>query len=191
MQYPKKPNIVSVSWGDHLIFGEGDGRLETVSALGRQMQNWKTELGAGIVHWRCTRNRISGKYFQGRGYRHFYRSRTRAIQWDDLKEVTRLARDLDMKVFLCVTLFDEGWPLLPKKVRDISYHNNMHCQHVTSDYQPVFQGSNTRLYLARQWQPRSAEEEKTLLANPCVAGLVFSSFRHDNPGPVRRNDWNV
>ena len=57
MQVSKTPNIVSVSWGDHLIFGEGDGRLETLDALHRRMQNWKTELGAGILHWRCTRNR--------------------------------------------------------------------------------------------------------------------------------------
>jgi hypothetical protein len=392
MQKSKTPNIVSVSWGDHLIFGEGDGRLETVPALRRRIQNWKSDLGAGIVHWRCTRNRISGKYFQGRGYRHFYRSRTRAIQWDDLHEVSRLAHDFDMKIFLYVTLFDEGWPLLPKNVRQVSYHNKMHCQHVTwqsdfsrhhpqyamldrirnrrqwgvlclaypevrrhfirryqrllaagsfdglflclrsqsrpadfadqfgfnqpvrddflkrygkdiwqedfeiadwrhllgeyltiflvdlknslkdsrtrlavgvprgqilgppfgnttlqwktwveqeivdhlvidqnssncpsmwhdlwpmhrgygyrqnyldgfnmkplqedltSDYQPVFQSSNTRLYLARQWQPRSPTEEKSLQEHPGVAGLVFSSFRHDNPGPVQRNDWTL
>ena len=62
MQKSKPANIVSVSWGDHLIFGEGDGRLETVPALRRRMQIWKTDLGAGIIHWRCTRNRIRGKY---------------------------------------------------------------------------------------------------------------------------------
>ena len=392
MQVSKTPNIVSVSWGDHLIFGEGDGRLETLDALHRRMQNWKTELGAGILHWRCTRNRINGKYFQGRGHRHFYRTRTRAIQWDDFNEVPRLAHDLGLKAFLYVALFDEGWPLFPKKVREVSYHNKMHCQHVTwqsdfsrhharyamvdrsqgtrqwgvlclgypevrqhfiqryqrllagrdfdglfvclrsqsrpadfadqfgfnqpvrddylmrygrdiwkedfdleswrdllgeyltvfltdlkkslkdsqtllavgiprgyllgppfgnitlqwrtwveqeivdhlvidqnssncpsmwhdlwpmhrgygyrqnyldgfnmkslqedltSVYQPVCLGSGTRLYLARQWQKRSAAEEKSLQKHPAVTGLVYSSFRHDNPGPVQRNDWTL
>ena len=390
MQNSKTPNIVSVSWGDHLIFGEGDGRLETVDTLHRRMQNWKTELGAGILHWRCTRNRINGKYFQARGHRHFYRTRTRAIQWDDFNEVPRLAHGLGMKAFLYVTLFDEGWPLFPKKVREVSYHNKMHCQHVTwqsdfsrhhpryamvdrsqgtrqwgvlclgypevrqhfirryqrllaggdfdglfvclrsqsrpadfadqfgfnqpvrddylkrygrdiwkedfeiqswrdllgeyltvflnelknsleerrtrlavgiprghvlgppfgnmalqwknwvkqeivdhlvidqnssncpsmwhdlwpmhrgygyrqnyldgfnmksltedltSVYQPGCRAGGTRLYLARQWQQRSRAEEKSLQKHPAVSGLVFSSFRHDNPGPVQRNDW--
>lgn len=392
MQKSKPSNIVSVSWGDHLIFGEGDGRLETVPALRRRMQIWKTDLGAGIIHWRCTRNRIRGKYFQARGHRHSYRTRTRAVRWDDLHEASRLAHDLGMKIFLYVTLFDEGWPLLPKKTRAVSYHNKMHCQHVTwqsdfsrrhpqytvidrtrsrrqwgvlclaypevrrhfirryhrllaagpfdglfvclrsqsrpadfadqfgfnqpvrndflqrygkdiwkedfeiadwrdllgeyltvfladlknslqdsrtllavgvprgnvlgpplgnitlqwktwveqemldhlvidqnssncpsmwhdlwpmhrgygyrqnyldgfnmqplpqdltSVYQAVCRGSHTGLYLARQWQPRSPGKEKSLLEHPAVAGLVFSSFRHDNPGPVRRNDWTA
>ena len=392
MQKSKPVNIVSVSWGDHLIFGEGDGRLETVPALGRRMQIWKTDLGAGIIHWRCTRNRIRGKYFQARGYRHAYRTRTRAVRWDDLREASRLAHDLSMKIFLYVTLFDEGWPLLPKKIREVSYHNKMHGQHVTwqsdfsrhhpqytvvdrtqsrrqwgvlclaypevrrhfirryqrllaaapfdglfvclrsqsrpadfadqfgfnqpvrddflkrygkdiwkedfeiadwrdllgeylthflvdlkkslqdsrtllavgvprgnvlgpplgnitlqwktwveqamvdqlvidqnssncpsmwhdlwpmhrgyayrqnyldclnmqplaedltSVYQAVCHGSHTGLYLARQWQPRSPGKEKSLLEHPAVTGLVFSSFRHDNPGPVRRNDWTA
>jgi len=35
--------IASVSEGDHLIFGEDDGRLETVPALERRMRNWKTD----------------------------------------------------------------------------------------------------------------------------------------------------
>jgi len=28
-------NIVSVSWGDHLLFGEGDGKLDTPKAVKR------------------------------------------------------------------------------------------------------------------------------------------------------------
>ncbi len=67
-------NIVSVSWSDHLAFGEGDGRLNTIDALQRRMQRWREELGIGIIHWRCTRDRISGKCYAGQGYRHFYQS---------------------------------------------------------------------------------------------------------------------
>ena len=62
---------------------------------------------------------------------------------------------------------------------------------LTSVYQPACRGHNTELYLARQWRQRSPDDEQALLENPCVEGLVFSSFRHDNPGPVRRNDWNA
>ncbi|MGD2013089.1 MAG: hypothetical protein PVH37_20390 [Desulfobacterales bacterium] len=392
MNEAQNRNIVSVAWSDHVIFGEGDGRLDTVPALGRRMRRWKSDLGANIVHWRCTRDRIKGKFFHGRGHKHFAKSRIQALQWDDFKKAPKCAHDLGMKIFLYVALFDEGWPLLPKKAREVSYHNKMHCQHVswqsafsknnpqyamvdrplknrhwgvlclaypevrshlirrfkrllaagdfdglfvclrsqsrpvnvadqfgfnrpirdeflnrygkdiwtedfdlsrwrdllgeyltvfmtelkeslnklnlllavgaprgnilgpplgnstlawknwvkkgildhfvidqnssqcpsmwhhlwpmhrgsgylqnyldksnmnalekdlTSVYQPVFQKQCAKLYLARQWHRRSPEKERGLLGHPCVEGLVFSSFRHDNPGPIRRNDWTV
>ena len=392
MKTLNKQNVVSVSWGDHLIFGEGDGRLDTLPAVRRRLKRWKSDLGAEIIHWRCTRDRIKGKFFQGRGYRHFYRSRTKPIEWDVFKEVPRYAHDIGLKVFLYVTLFDEGWPLLPKRVREVSYHNKLHCQHVTwqsdfsrnnphytlvnrtlknyqwgvlclaypevrrhfikrfqtllaagnfeglfvclrsqsrpadfadqfgfnkpirdeflqrygrdiwiedfdiarwrdlrgeyltvflmelkeslisshkvlaigaprgnvlgppfgntslqwkswvekgivdqlivdqnssqcpsmwhdlwpmhrgygylqnyidgvnlnsleedlnSVYHHVFDKRDTKLYLARQWKKRSPEKEQSLLEHPAVDGLVFSSFRHDNPGPIRRNDWKA
>jgi hypothetical protein len=385
-------NIVSVSWGDHLIFGEGDGRLDSLPAVRRRMRSWQTDLGAEIIHWRCTRDRIKGKFFHAKGYRHFYQARMHAGPYDAFAEVPAIAREMGMKVFLYVALFDEGWPLLPKKVRMVSYHNPMHCQHVSwqsdfsrnnpnyalvdrtlenrqwgvlclaypevrkhligrfqrllaegdfaglfvclrsqsrpadfadqfgfnrpvrddfllrfgrdiwvenfdiqqwrdllgeylsvflyelkgnlkssqtllavgaprgyimgppfgnwtlqwqkwveagfidhlvidqnssrcpsmwhdlwpmhrgygylqnyldgfemntleddlsSAYQQVFHKQGAKLYLARQWRPRSAAREKRLLEHPCVEGLVFSSFRHDNPGPVRSNDWKA
>jgi hypothetical protein len=392
MEKLKNHSIVSVSLGDHLIFGEGDGRLDTAPALRRRMRRWKTDLGAQIIHWRCTRDKINGKFFQGKGYQHFYKSRTHAIQWDDIKEVPKYAHDLGLKIFLYVALFDDGWPLLPKKVREVSYHNKMHCQHVTwqsdfsrnnpqyarvdrtlkhpqwgvlslaypevrrhfigrfqsllaagnfdglfvclrsqsrpadfadqfgfnqpirdeflnrygrdiwiedfdlerwrdlqgeyltvfleelseslkdadyllavgtprgnilgpplgnaslqwptwvkkglvdhlvidqnsskcpsmwhdlwpmhrgygyvqnyldgnnmnsletdltSVYRPSFEECRTKLYLARQWKKRSPDKEPSLLKHPAVDGLVFSSFRHDNPAPIRRNDWKA
>jgi hypothetical protein len=39
------------------------------------------------------------------------------------------------------------------------------------DYPPV--------YVARQWDARSATEERALAAHPSVRGLVFGSLRHD------------
>ena len=385
-------NLVSVSWGDHLVFGEGDGRLASPSAARRRMQKWKEDLGAGTVLWRCTRDKIKGRYSQARGHRHFYQSRGEAAPWDAYQLVPEMAHAFGMKALLYVTLFDEGWPLLPKKIREVSYHNKMHCQHVswqsdfsrsnpdyiltdrtlkhhqwgvlclaydevrchfikryqrlleagdfdglfvclrsqsrpadfadqfgfnravrddflkrygkdiwtedfdtaawrkllgeylsvflmalkdslksghlllgvgaprgdilgpplgnttlqwrswvkqgiidlliidqnssrcpsmwhdlwpmhrgygylqnyldglnlnpleedlTSVYQPALAGHETKLYPARQWKQRSPEIEAHLLEHPAVDGLVFSSFRHDNPGPVRRNDWNA
>lgn|GEM_PF-831977 len=392
MEELKNPNIVSVSWGDHLIFGEGDGRLAKPKAVRRRMRRWKTELAAGIIHWQATRDIIKGKFSRGRGYRHFFLSRKKTVDWDAFSEVPKYAHDLGLKVLLYVALFDEGWPLLPKKIREVSFHNKMHCQHVTwqsdfsrnnteytmtdrtlkkrqwgvmclaypevrlhfigryqkllaagdfdglfvclrsqsrpadfadqfgfnqpirdeflkrcgkdiwaedfdlrqwrdlqgeyltvflkelkenlkssqyllavgtprgkilgpplgnaslqwptwvqkgivdhliidqnssrcpsmwhdlwpmhrgygyvqnyldggnmnslesdltSAYQPALEGRHPKLYLARQWKKRSPTKEQDLLDHPAVDGLVFSSFRHDNPGPVRRNDWNV
>ena len=105
----------SVSEGDHLIFGEDDGRLETVPALERRMRNWKTDLGAGISHWRCTRNRINGQYFQAKGYRHSYRSRTQALQWDDFQEISRLARDSILRYSCMSRCLTKAGPFCPKK----------------------------------------------------------------------------
>jgi hypothetical protein len=124
-------NIVSVSWSDHLIFGEGDGRLSTVAALYNRMQKWRKELNANIIHWRCTRDRIKGRYYQGRGYQHFFKAGKSGVDWNDFKVVPKMAGKLGMQAYLYLTLFDEGWPLLPKKVREVTYHNRMHCQHVS------------------------------------------------------------
>ncbi len=386
----ERRNIVSVSWSDHLVFGEGDGRLTTIEALKRRMDCWKQQLNAGSIHWRCTRDRLKGRYYAAKGYQHFFKTGKSEIDWDDFKVVPELSHRRGMQVFLYVSLFDEGWPLLPEKLREVSYHNRMHYQHVSwqSDfsrtnpeytvvdrtlrnhqwgvlclgypevrnhlilrfirllrdgnfdglflclrtqsrpaehadqygfntpiqqeylkrygvdirnedfdlqtwrdllgeyltrflkelrkvlsteqvklavgvprgsvlgpamgnttlqwpiwvragiidqliidqnsskcpsmwhelwpmhrgygylqnylngrcmnlleediaktYAPVFDGKNTKLYVARQWQERSKTKEKEFLKLPGVAGLVFSSFRHDNPGPIKRNSW--
>ena len=131
MANSEQRNIVSVSWSDHLVFGEGDGRLNNFDALQRRMQCWRDELGAGIIHWRCTRDRIRGRYQAGKGYRHFYQSRKPKMDRDDFKVVPVCARENGLRAFLYVSLFDEGWPLAPRKSREKSYHNKMHCQHVS------------------------------------------------------------
>jgi hypothetical protein len=63
--------------------------------------------------------------------------------------------------------------------------------HLNDDYGPVFKDHQANLHVARQWYERSEEEESRLLAQPFVKGLVFSSFRFDNPGPVARGDWRT
>jgi hypothetical protein len=63
--------------------------------------------------------------------------------------------------------------------------------HLNSVYELVFRDHPVDLYVARQWGARSEEEESRLLTQPIVKGLVFSSFRLDNPGPVARGNWTV
>ena len=43
-------NIVSISWVDHQIFGEGDGKLDTPQALERRITAWKKDLRVKIIH---------------------------------------------------------------------------------------------------------------------------------------------
>jgi len=51
------------------------------------------------------------------------------VKRDDFEEVPRICHQEGVKVYVYVTLIDEGWPLPPKKVREVSYHNSMHYQH--------------------------------------------------------------
>lgn len=129
-------NIVSVSWGDHLTFGEGDGRLGSPEAVRQRMERWRDDLGAGIVHWRQLRTHNKGHFYAARGRQHPMLTRGGQVGWDDFEVVPRLAHDAGLQAYLYVSLFDEGWPLPPKKMRDLSYHNAMHCQHVS--WQSVF-----------------------------------------------------
>jgi hypothetical protein len=121
---------VSVSWSDHLSFGEGDGRLDTPDKLERRLRVWRDELGARALHWRLLRSRIPGTYTAAPGYRHPTQTAAGTIGWDDFEIVPALARDAGLSPWLYVTVFDEGWPLAPDEVRRVSYHNEMHGQHV-------------------------------------------------------------
>lgn len=131
LEYMEQRNIVSVSWGDHLIFGEGDGRLASPDALQRRMISWRDELGAVIIHWRVSNKHLVGQYHIARGFKTTIVSRINNVAWDDFKVIPSLAHDLGLKAYLYVSLFDEGFPLAPKKIREVSYHNKMHLQHVT------------------------------------------------------------
>jgi hypothetical protein len=151
----KQCNIVSVSWGDHLTFGEGDGRLATPEALAKRMERWKDELHAAIVHWRLTRTHLKGHYYAARGYQHPLRDPDRDLGWKFFQIVPQFAHRFGLKAYLYVALFDEGWPLPPKKVRELSYHNAMHCQHIS--WQSKFSKENPEYGLIdrsgqqRQW----------------------------------------
>jgi hypothetical protein len=123
-------NIVSVSWGDHLSFGESDGRLDRPETLQRRLPVWRDELGAGALHWRMLRSRIPGTYAAAPGYRHPSDAAARSVNWDDFNVVPALAGEAGLSSWLYATVFDEGWPLASEQVRGVSYHNQMHGQHV-------------------------------------------------------------
>ncbi len=122
-----KPNFISVSWGDHLVFGQGDGKLNTPEAVERRVAAWKAELDASVVLWREVRTAGQGHYFSGKGIKK--KPLRRPVDWDDFAVVPEHCHRQGMKVYLYVTIFDEGWPLLPKKEREHSYHNDMHARH--------------------------------------------------------------
>lgn len=148
-------HIVSVSYGDHLVFGEGDGRLAEPEAVRRRMAAWKNDLGAAAVHWRMVRSHLEGRYYAARGYRHPSLKTVGTGRWNDLDIVPGLAHEAGLRIYLYVSLFDDGFPLAPKKVRAVSYHNAMHWQHVS--WQSRFSCSHPEYALCdrtgtvRQW----------------------------------------
>jgi hypothetical protein len=353
-------NIASVSWGDHLAFGDGDGRLETLPAIARRIAAWRDDLGATVLHWRLLRARIPGTFWVAPGCAHASQCAAERVAFDEFVEVPRLARAAGLRSELYVSLFDEGWPLASADLRATSHHNAMHgkdvawqsrfsidhpefavadangvrqwgvlaledaavrahlierfvgfldvsefnglfvclrsqsrpadhadqfahcgdsltqllrdlraalqprgrtlsvgvprgdilgppfgnapldwriwardglidglvinqnasqCpsmwhqlwpmhrgtgyrqnyltgeglppleQHVRETYAPALAGTDVALYIARQWDARDAAIERRLAALPGVTGLVFSTFRHDNPDAIRRGDW--
>ena len=151
----KPSNIVSVSWGDHLTFGEGDGRLATPDALLRRMERWRNELNAAILHWRVNRTHIKGHYSAARGRKHSLRAQDRNLGWNFFEIVPHFAHRNGLKSYLYVSLFDEGWPLPPKRIREVSYHNAMHHQHIS--WQTAFSREHPeyaivdRIGQQRQW----------------------------------------
>ena len=123
-------NVASVSWGDHLSFGEGDGRLATPDAVARRLERWRRELNVGSIHWRLLRGRIPGTFQVARGYRHPSQTVAAGLDWDDLTEVPVIAHVAGVAAWLYVSVFDEGWPLPPSRARRVSYNNAMHGRHV-------------------------------------------------------------
>jgi hypothetical protein len=147
-------NIASVSWGDHLAFGEADGRLDTPAALWRRVQAWKAELGVACLYWRELRSRLDGYFFAGDETRPI-RGGKPPVEWNDFAEVCTVAHAHGLRAYLYVTLFDEGWPLGSRAEREVSYHNAMHARHVS--WQSAFSRENPeftvvdRAQSKRQW----------------------------------------
>lgn len=106
-----QPNIVSVSWGDHLEFGEGDGALDSPGAIERSMDRWRDKLEAGIVLWREARlmrkyaRRFSTPDVTGRAF-----AARPQLDMDEHQVVIDAAHARGMQAYLYVTMFDEGWP---------------------------------------------------------------------------------
>ena len=123
-------NIASVSWGDHLTFGEADGLLDSLDKLHRRMAVWRDELGTGIIHWRHGRRSKKGRYYAAPEYRKAVHRIRDEMGWDDFDVIPKMAHELGVKAYLYVSLFAEGWPLAPRKVRAASYHDAMHSQHI-------------------------------------------------------------
>ncbi len=159
----KGHNIVSVSWADHLVFEEGDGRLAVGTARADVLS---PPLGNTTLNWR---------------------------KWVKRRLIDELI--INQNSSQCPSMWHQLWPMH----RGYGYLQNYLdgynlpplLEYLNSTYAPIFADQPVDLYGARQWDEHSETEETALLAHPVVKGLVFSSFRFDNPEPVARGDWRA
>jgi len=126
----KSSNIVNVSWGDHLDFGEGEGQLETPDKLVRGIARWRDDLNAGKIVWREIRS--SSAHFERFRAAGVLEPTPRDDSWDEHRILLDEAHAHGMKVYVYVDMFDEGWPLAPAEVRAVSYHNKYHAKDVAA-----------------------------------------------------------
>lgn len=126
MRQNGKQNIANCSWGDHLTFGGGHGKLHAVESLERRMDVWQEELGADTIRWRQGRTGYDDIYQAAPGYGRKKRQLYPSITWDDFEVVPRLAHERGVQAYVYVSLLDHGKPLPPKAVREVSHHNEYH-----------------------------------------------------------------
>ncbi|MFQ6672689.1 MAG: hypothetical protein ACE5KY_05265, partial [Candidatus Tectimicrobiota bacterium] len=95
----------------------------------------------------------------------------------------------------CPSMWHELWPMHRGGGYLQNYLDGANLppliEHLSWTYGPAVAQAPVDVYVARQWDERSEAAEAALLAHPTVRGLVFSSFRFDNPGPVARGDWRA
>lgn len=129
---PHRYAVASVSWPDHLVFGEGDGKLDTVDGVKKRAAAWQTAFGAETLHWREVRTRRDlSHYLASSDNPRAQERKIHSIGWDDLEVVPQVAHDLGMRAQLYVSVLDDGRGLPTPEERAVSFHDDMHGQHVT------------------------------------------------------------
>ena len=102
---------------------------------------------------------------------------------------------IDQSSTQCPSLWIQLWPMhrghgyLQNYIDDWSFLSLE--EDLSYNYAPTVEDADASLYVAWQWKERDAEYESSVLSHPEVKGLTYSTFRHDNPGPLARDDWRV
>ena len=102
---------------------------------------------------------------------------------------------VDQNSSQCPSMWHQLWPMH----RGYGYLQNplsdLHLPPLEAmlrtDYGPLAERTGIDLFVARQWHDRCPNTEAALVAQPGVSGLVFSTFRHDNPGSLVRGDFRA
>jgi hypothetical protein len=108
-------DIVNVSWGDHIEWGEGVAALRSPEQVAAGVRRWKEQAGASKVYWRGC-NRFISQYTRtftrpGAPPRRYYTNMAQ-IEMDEFQTICDAAHGEGLPAYLYLAIFDEGWPLL-------------------------------------------------------------------------------
>jgi hypothetical protein len=102
---------------------------------------------------------------------------------------------IDQDSSRCPSWWHRLWPMHRGYGYLQNYSDGYNMQPLREDldqpYGPALADTGVKLYVARQWSPRSEPEEADLLAHPSISGLVFSTFRHDYPEATARRKFEA
>ena len=109
---PEKFNAINVSWGDHIVIFEGEGRLDTDEKIGRAIKRWREEFGIRHVYWRISFKIIHTYMIRAEGTATKYYDALSEIEarLDAAAAAVRHAHAHGLKVFMYLTIFDMGSP---------------------------------------------------------------------------------
>ena len=98
--------IASVSWGDHIEWGEGSARLGSFDDMARSVERWVARDGTDRIHFR--ENRYYTRY--GRATRHDPRGDTwLRPTFDESAAILEAGHAAGLPVHLYATIYDDLW----------------------------------------------------------------------------------
>ena len=107
----EKPSIIYVSWGDEIIIGEGDGKLDTPEKIAKMMKFWSERFNADLIFWRIDDYTLTYQYkWQNPNHTHRKVSSKINSSFDPLKTAVEEAHKNGMKIFAYSTIWDLGMP---------------------------------------------------------------------------------
>ncbi len=102
---------------------------------------------------------------------------------------------IDQSSSQCPSLWIQLWPMHRGHGYTQSYLDDWNFlsleDDLTQNYAPAVESTDSSLYVAWQWKERDTDYESSVLSHSEVTGLTYSTFRHDNPGPIQRGDWRI
>ena len=111
VQCKEKPSLIYVSWGDEIIVGDGDGKLDSPQKIAKMMKFWAESFNAQIILWRVD-DYILTHHYKWNNPNHSYLKRSAEInkQFDSFKVAVEEAHKNGMKILAYATIWDLGAP---------------------------------------------------------------------------------
>lgn len=105
-------NGINVSWGDHIVIFQGDGKLDTPERIEKAVEDWHTRRNVTEVYWRVSDWFIDryAVHRQGSFPKYFDEVRRIYAAFDPADAAIKAAHARGMRVYAYHTILDEGSP---------------------------------------------------------------------------------